>query len=637
MCVALGIAALVAPHLRREWPWVRFAVLAFSLCMLARYLLWRTFSTLPHWELSLQAFGAYALFGFELLVTFLAVRDQLVLVHFKNRSAEVEQYLDFYAPAAPRVDLLIATYNEPWEVLEKSLLGAQHQNYPNYAVWVLDDGNRAWLRERCELCGVGYVARTDNRHYKAGNLNHGLDVLRSQGVRLEFLALLDADFVAQPEFVRRTLALMHEPNVGIVQTPQCFYNPDPHQQAFGGVECWPDEQRSWFGAYLPALDAVGAASCCGTSCLLRASALQAIGGFPTESVCEDTLTSIKMRRAGFKTVFLDERLTVGLAPEGIGEFLTQRARWLLGGVQNTRVIGPAPGIGGKIMYFLMLWRMAIYGAIRPAWVGTCALFWFTGVSLLQIEDAEQAVSYFGPLWLDRVFQGWLFNGTRMLFVTDAVFWLLSPLWIRETYRAVTGSNARFKVTDKAVHRDRRVAHWRLLPFHAAMMALLVGGVLYTVLDSNAPAHHNGLFQANTWMSLYFVLVIAAGTAPVFEPPKRRLAERYATREAFDVRWATGNARWSARDISIGGVRLVPNRDCAVPEQVWIDVGDVGSLPARKLRTLVDRSVVYVFEPSTPAQRDGLIRQLYCTDRYIRVAREWQLGTAFRAFTRHLVT
>ena len=143
--------------------------------------------------------------------------------------------------------------------------------------------------------GVGYVTRTDNRHYKAGNLNHGLQVLRERGVDLEFIALLDADFVAQPQFVRRTLALMHDTKVGIVQTPQCFYNADPHQQAFGGVARWPDEQRSWFGAYLPALDAIGAASCCGTSCLLRVAALEKIGGFPTESVCEDTA---KAMRAG---------------------------------------------------------------------------------------------------------------------------------------------------------------------------------------------------------------------------------------------------------------------------------------------------------------------------------------------------
>lgn len=132
--------------------------------------------------------------------------------------------------------------------------------------------NRTPLRETAAEHGLGYVTRTENTHYKAGNLNSGLAELKASRVKLEFVAVLDADFIARPEFLRRTMALMKSGDIGIVQAPQCFYNPDPHQQAFGGVARWPDEQRGWFDVYLPSLDALDAATCCGTSCLVSGPA-----------------------------------------------------------------------------------------------------------------------------------------------------------------------------------------------------------------------------------------------------------------------------------------------------------------------------------------------------------------------------
>jgi len=329
ICFVGGVALLASPHLKRESVWLRRVIIAFALAMFARYLVWRIVS-LPPLAWTFRSMGTYGFLVLELMASYLWVFDLLCLKVTVNRSAQVDAQLGWYGDKPPRVDVLIATYNEPWEVLEKTLVGATSIDYQNYHTWILDDGNRDWLRQKAEQLGVGYVSRTDNAHYKAGNLNNGVAELRARGVELEFLAVMDADFIARPKFLTRTLALMQEPDVGIVQTPQVFYNPDPHQQAFGGIARWPDEQRAWFDVYLPALDAQGWASCCGTSCLVRVAALDAIGGFPTSSVCEDTLSSMKMMGKGLRTVVLAERLTVGLAPEGIGEFLAQRSRWLLG-------------------------------------------------------------------------------------------------------------------------------------------------------------------------------------------------------------------------------------------------------------------------------------------------------------------
>ncbi len=134
----------------------------------------------------------------------------------------------------------------------------------------------------------------------------------------------------------RALSLFREGDVGIVQTPQHFINPDPLQTNLSIAGVWPDEQRYFFDVVMASKDAWGAAFCCGTSSVIRFSELQQIGGFPTNSVTEDYLVTLKMKAAGFRTVYLNERLSLGLAPEGLKEYITQRSRWALGFVQIFR-------------------------------------------------------------------------------------------------------------------------------------------------------------------------------------------------------------------------------------------------------------------------------------------------------------
>src|SRR5262249_49323771 len=104
------------------------------------------------------------------------------------------------ASALPHVDVFICTYNEGLDVLEGPIIAARSLDYPNFTVWVLDDGRRAWLRDFCADQGVRYLTRPDNQHAKAGNLNHAL--AQTDG---ELFAVLDADFVPRKDFLMRTV------------------------------------------------------------------------------------------------------------------------------------------------------------------------------------------------------------------------------------------------------------------------------------------------------------------------------------------------------------------------------------------------------------------------------------------------
>src|SRR5262249_23572424 len=150
-------------------------------------------------------------------------------------------------------------------MLEQTIVGAMAMSYPNFRVWVCDDGRRSWLKELCARHACGYITRNDNFHAKAGNINNALAYLARLPDPPEFISILDADFVPTSSFLTRAVALFRDESVGIVQTPQRFTNPDPIQGNLSVTRVWPDEQRYFFDVVMASKDSWGAAFCCGTS------------------------------------------------------------------------------------------------------------------------------------------------------------------------------------------------------------------------------------------------------------------------------------------------------------------------------------------------------------------------------------
>jgi cellulose synthase (UDP-forming) len=255
------------------------------------------------------------------------------IFYFLHRSAEADAHKNSPPHAAP-VDVFIATYNESAEILERTIVGAKGIDHQDLRVWVLDDGARPWVKELATELGALYVQRIKGRHAKAGNVNNGLKHALTTGRRPEFILLLDAAFIPSRIILKRTLGLFDSPDVGIVQTPQHFFNPDPTQSNLLCATVWPDEQRFFFETLLPSKDAWGAAFCCGTSAVFRVKALEAASGLATETVTEDMLTSFKFEEHGYRTILLNEPLSIGLAPEGLQDYVSQRARWCLGAIQQ---------------------------------------------------------------------------------------------------------------------------------------------------------------------------------------------------------------------------------------------------------------------------------------------------------------
>lgn len=230
------------------------------------------------------------------------------------------------------VAVLIATFNEPEDVLRPTVVGARAiRNDVAPQVWVLDDGGRPWVRLMCEELGARYLSRpAPRRHAKAGNINHALE-----HVRAEFLVTLDADHVPRPELLERMLGYFVDERVAVVQAPQHFYNRG-FQHPRDDDDPLRNEQSIFFDAIMRGKDRHDAAFWCGCPSVIRRAALTAVGGVATETVVEDAHTSLRLHAAGWRTVFHPEVMGLGIAPEEIGAFLVQRGRWARGSLQMLR-------------------------------------------------------------------------------------------------------------------------------------------------------------------------------------------------------------------------------------------------------------------------------------------------------------
>ena len=172
-------------------------------------------------------------------------------------------------PPGATVDVYITTYNEPISMVLATAEAAQRITYP-HALWILDDGERPKLAAAAAARGIGYIKRSaawedKPRHAKAGNLSNAL--LETTG---EYILMLDADQVPEPEILDRTLGYFNDPKMALVQTPQHFVNV-PFGDPLG---C---QAPLFYGPIQQGKDGWNAAYFCGTNAVLRRETLMQLG------------------------------------------------------------------------------------------------------------------------------------------------------------------------------------------------------------------------------------------------------------------------------------------------------------------------------------------------------------------------
>lgn len=279
-------------------------------------------------------------FVLAVLALYGAHRILMVRLYYRHRQ-------DVPRPAGdlsrlPRVTVQLPIYNEVY-VVERLIEAAAGIDYPRelLEIQVLDDSTddtseiaaRAVDRWRRRGVDIVHVVRSSRDGYKAGALQAGLRCAKG-----ELLAIFDADFVPQPDVLRRTVPFFGEPTVGMVQARWEHLNRDYSlltkiQSIFlDGHFVIEHTARNRSGRFF---------NFNGTAGVWRRTCLEDAGGWQHDTLTEDLDASYRAQLAGWKFVYLKDLVVPAEVPVDMNGFKSQQRRWTKGSIQTGKKLLPA--------------------------------------------------------------------------------------------------------------------------------------------------------------------------------------------------------------------------------------------------------------------------------------------------------
>ncbi|HEY7726032.1 MAG TPA: cellulose synthase family protein [Anaeromyxobacteraceae bacterium] len=241
----------------------------------------------------------------------------------------------------PRVTIQLPVFNEMY-VVRRLVDAVCRLDWPAdlLEVQVLDDSTD----ETCEIAraavdrwreagvDVVYIHRRNRQGFKAGALAAGLAEAKG-----EFVAVFDADFVPEPDFLRRTVHFFTDPEVGMVQVRWEHLNRDYSAltraqgillDAHFVIE---HTARNRSGAFF---------NFNGTAGVWRRSAVEGAGGWQHDTLTEDLDLSYRAQLRGWRFVFLQQVVAPAEIPVEMNAFKTQQHRWAKGSIQTAMKLLP---------------------------------------------------------------------------------------------------------------------------------------------------------------------------------------------------------------------------------------------------------------------------------------------------------
>lgn len=471
-----------------------------------------------------------------------------------------------------RVAILIATYNEDEEVLRPTVLGALRvRQEPAPEVWVLDDGDRAWVARMCAELGARHLVRpAPRRHAKAGNLNHAL-----AHVDAEFVVTLDADHVPRPELLERMLGYFADERVAVVQAPQTFYNRG-FQHSPGTADPLRHDQSVFFDAVCRGKDRHDAAFWCGCPSVLRRSALMEVGGVRTDTVVEDFHTSIHLQARGWRTVYHPEIMALGLAPEEIGAYVVQRGRWARGCLEVLARDLPLRRRGLTLNQRVEYTTSCVHfleGVQRLMLFLVPPLVLLTGLVPVAAGPLVYAAIFAPQLVLTPLASRALTRGRYRMLETERYSIVRMEAYVAALAAFIPGRRSSFTVTPKGARDDRAVLA-RALRLPVGIAALTAAALAYQgaaqALALPGRLGAGALVVTGLW-ALANLVLIAMVVVWARSVRHRRRSHRFPVRLHATMGVGRQRPEWPARvgDLSASGARLVAGGEHEPGERVSV--------------------------------------------------------------------
>ncbi len=266
-----------------------------------------------------------------------AHRGNLLMLYLKHRKNAPKPLRHFEDEELPTITIQLPTFNEMY-VVERLLEGVARIDYPKdkLHLQVLDDSTdettqiaRAKVDELCERgFDAEYVHRVDRTGYKAGALENGLKTAKG-----ELVMVFDADFVPEPNIIRKMIDHFTDPKVGMVQARWGHINREYsvltkcQSMMLDGHFVIEHIARNRSGRFF---------NFNGTAGIWRKQTISDAGGWQHDTVTEDMDLSFRAQIKGWRFVYVPEALAPAELPCEMNSFKTQQFRWAKGSAQTTK-------------------------------------------------------------------------------------------------------------------------------------------------------------------------------------------------------------------------------------------------------------------------------------------------------------
>jgi cellulose synthase/poly-beta-1,6-N-acetylglucosamine synthase-like glycosyltransferase len=242
----------------------------------------------------------------------------------------------------PLVTIQLPVFNE-MHVVDRLLESVSKLDYPQdkMQIQLLDDSTD----ETVEICRLGierlvaqgfdaqHIHRTDRTGYKAGALENG-----TQFAKGEYLFILDADFVPNPDVLKETIHFFSDDKIGMIQTRwghlNRTFNVLTRIQAMfldGHLEL-EQTARNRSGRFF---------TFNGTGGIWRKSCIADAGGWEHDTLTEDMDLSYRAQLKGWRFIFLNNVETPAELPVDMDGFKSQQHRWTKGSIQVCKKVLPS--------------------------------------------------------------------------------------------------------------------------------------------------------------------------------------------------------------------------------------------------------------------------------------------------------
>ena len=494
----------------------------------------------------LDSFDILILVPYFAILIILAIfglhRYHLVYLYLKNKKKA--QPLGRFEPL-PRVTVQLPVYNEMY-VVERLIDSVAKIDYPRelLEIQVLDDSTDETQHiaekrvESFRKAGVDirYIHRDNRVGFKAGALEEGLKVAKG-----EYIAIFDADFIPDPDFLNKTIHYFTDSKIGMVQTRWGHINREyshltqVEAMILDGHFVMEHGGRYRSGRFF---------NFNGTAGIWRRQAIEESGGWEHDTLTEDTDLSYRAQMKGWQFIYLPDVVCPAELPVEMNAFKNQQFRWAKGLVQTGMKLLP------RIFRSQLPWRIKTEAVFHltancsyPLMVLFCFIFlpamivrfyqgWFhmLYIDLPLFMAATMSVSSFYMISQRELYPQTWWKRFKYLPFMMSVGIGLSVSNSRAVLEALLGIKTSFKRTPKycirsSAHMNLAKTRYRGKSGYTAYLELILGlyfalTVLYAFSNENYPTL--------PFLLLFVVGFIYTGLMSLFQSTLHRFSKAKTT-------------------------------------------------------------------------------------------------------------